>query len=92
MTPSRETITRITEWLTDSCRDRGLDIVISPDTSLLDFGAVDSMQLLHLVQFLESAYGFAIDVEELVPENFVTPTTVATMVDRLRPHSGPSAS
>ncbi len=82
------TVDRIVEWVADSWRERGRDPAISSDTFLLDDDGLDSMQLLHLLHFVEETYGLAIDVDELHPDNFATPAAVAAMVDRLRQASG----
>ena len=42
---------------------------LTDDASLLDKGIIDSTGVLELVSFIEQTFGFAIEDEELVPEN-----------------------
>ena len=48
-------------------KDPGL--TIKDNTSLLDEGIIDSTGVLELVAFLEETFGFAIEDEELIPDN-----------------------
>ena len=40
------------------------------DTSFLEEGIVDSTGILELVMFVEETFGFEVDDEDLVPDNF----------------------
>ncbi len=55
---------------------------LDADYPLLENAVIDSLGVHQLVTFLESAYGIEIDDEDLVPENFETLSTIATMVER----------
>ena len=57
---------------------------IALDTPLIESGLLDLIGLLELVSFLEERFSVALPLDEFVPENFRTPTTVLAMVDRAR--------
>ena len=40
------------------------------DDSFIDNGIIDSVGVLELVAFIEETYGFRVEDEEIVPENF----------------------
>lgn len=52
---------------------------LTPDEPLLD-GALDSTDVLRLVVHVEERYGVRIEDTDLVPENFATVTTLASLV------------
>ena len=43
---------------------------LQDDTSFLQEGIVDSTGVLELVMFVEETFGFTVEDEEIVPENF----------------------
>ncbi len=42
---------------------------LAPDVSLLEGGIIDSIGVLTLVTWLEEAFGFLVDDEDVLPEN-----------------------
>lgn len=42
---------------------------VDAETSLFEAGIIDSMGVLTLVTWLEDTYGFAVDDDEVLPEN-----------------------
>ena len=52
---------------------------LAPDDALLD-GALDSVDVLRLVVFVEERYGVTVGDDDLVPENFATASTLATFI------------
>jgi len=42
------------------------------DASFLDEGIIDSTGVVELVLFVEETYGFAVDDDDIVPDNFDT--------------------
>jgi acyl carrier protein len=57
---------------------------LSTDSPLIETGIVDSLGIMHLVEFIESEYGVKIEDEELVPENFGTIGAIAGLVEAKR--------
>jgi acyl carrier protein len=55
---------------------------LADDYLLLENAVIDSLGIHQLVTFLESTYGIEIEDEDLVPENFETLATIASMVER----------
>lgn len=44
--------------------------ILVDNTSFIEEGIIDSIGVLELVAFLEEKFGFKVDDEEIVPENF----------------------
>lgn len=55
---------------------------IGDDDALLETGIIDSMGILQFVDYLEAQYSIEIDDEEIVPDNFETIASVASLVNR----------
>ena len=56
---------------------------VAADEQLLG-GALDSIAVFNLVEFLQDQFGIRIEDDELVPENFETVRAVASLVARKR--------
>ncbi len=52
---------------------------LQPDEQLLD-GALDSLDILRLVVFVEERYSITIGDDDLVPENFATVVALAELL------------
>lgn len=52
--------------------------------SLLEAGAIDSMDLFKLVTFLEERFGIQVDDEALVGDNFESVQAIGQMIEKLR--------
>jgi Acyl carrier protein len=55
--------------------------------SLIESGILDSMGLMSLLNYIESQFGVAVDVEDLTPENFATLTSIAHFIRSKHPQS-----
>ncbi len=62
---------------------------VQVDTPLLDTGIVDSLGMISLITYVENQMGVHIPDEEVLPENFETLKSLATMVCDLRNGAGP---
>lgn len=51
-------------------------------TSFLETGIIDSTGVLEIVGFLEEEYGFAVQDDEVLPENFDSINNLASYVER----------
>lgn len=69
-------------WLKTACTDTHGAMEIEPNTDLAQMGALDSIQILELVLFIEEQFGAIIPLEQLVAENFATPSSIAQMTQR----------
>lgn len=54
---------------------------IEPDADLLGSGIVDSFGLGELIVFMEEHYGVTVGADELTPENFASPNTIAAFIE-----------
>jgi acyl carrier protein len=72
----------IIAWIEENINASKPHAKISPETPLLDEGLMTSLDFLHLVFFLEERHSIKFDIEELTPENFRTPATIAALVER----------
>ncbi len=51
------------------------------ETSFLDEGIIDSMNVLELVAFVEENFGITVEAHEIVPDNFDSVCRIAAFVD-----------
>jgi acyl carrier protein len=72
----------IIAWIEENINASKPNTKISPETPLLDEGLMTSLDYLHLVFFLEERHSIKFDIEELTPENFGTPVTIAALDER----------
>jgi len=74
----------IINWLNGSMT-RPAACQVERDTQLIEQGVLDSIEILNLVSFIEERFSVFLPIEEFVPENFQTPETIASLVERLGP-------
>ena len=55
---------------------------LADDVSLERSHVVDSVSVLELIVFIEETYGFAVDNEDAIPENFDTVNAIVEYVAR----------
>jgi acyl carrier protein len=60
----------------------GLDEELRDDDSLLEKGIIDSTGVLELVAHLEETYGFAVDDQDVLPENFDSVNNLVAYIER----------
>jgi acyl carrier protein len=65
-------------------RDPSL-LPLADDTSLLDNGILDSLNLLRMVVFLEQRFGIAVGDADLLPENFSSVNAICAYVRAREP-------
>jgi len=53
---------------------------LTDDSSLIDAGVIDSLQLVRVVAYLEETFGVAVADEEIVPKNFESISQMARLV------------
>jgi acyl carrier protein len=61
------------------------DVGLTDRASLLDLGVVDSTGVLEIIAFLEKTFGFAVEDDEIVPENLDSIERIAAYVARKAP-------
>jgi acyl carrier protein len=53
---------------------------ILDDTPLIEKNIIDSLGIMKLLMFIEEKYSINIGDEELIPENFETPNSIANLL------------
>jgi len=67
--------------MSSQLRIAGAD-TIETDYALVARGAIDSIELMEIILFLEESFGVTIDDTEIIPENFGTLGAIETLVKR----------
>jgi acyl carrier protein len=60
---------QIREYIQESAKYTGVT-GLTDDSSLLEAGVIDSLQLVRVVAFLEDTFGVNVADEEILPKNF----------------------
>lgn len=61
----------------------GVDSIQYEDTdSLMAKGIVDSTGILELIAFIEEAYGFAVEDDEIIPENLDSIFSILSFINK----------
>lgn len=64
------------------------EVDLGPQTSLLELGIFNSMEIMRMVSFIESHFGVSVPWDRVVVENFKNLTTITNFVqDLLLRHS-----
>jgi len=79
-----ETREKIRTMILDSFLNGGAPTTLKDDISLERSHIVDSVKTLELIMFLEETYGFTVDNDDAVPENFDTVNAIVAYVERKR--------
>ncbi len=67
-------------YIREECLSRSTTVDLAYGTNLFDAGIVDSAGLISFIAFIEKKFGLSIPDEDLLPENFVSITTIAAYV------------
>ena len=54
---------------------------INGDTELQDSGLLDSLLMMDLLVFVEAELGIRLDFEDLTPDTFRSPATIARLIE-----------
>ena len=60
------------------------DVDFENETSLIDDGILDSMDIVSLVGELDDAFDVSVGVENLLPENFNSVDAMVKLIERLQ--------
>lgn len=61
------------------------------DASLLEGGVIDSIGVLTLVTWIEEAFGFTVEDEDVLPENLDSIASIVAYIDRKQHEAGQAA-
>ncbi len=70
------------KYIADNILFSGSGYPYADDTSFLENGIVDSMNVLELVMFVEQKFGVKVEDAEIVPDNFDSVAKLAEFVRR----------
>lgn len=70
------------KYIADNILFSGSGYPYPDDTSFLENGIVDSMNVLELVMFVEQKFGVKVEDAEIVPDNFDSIARLAAFVRR----------
>ena len=79
-----EYIQTVIAWINENCFKDKPRMDVTAETSLLATNILDSLEFLSLVEYLQEKYDVDIDEDDMSPENFESPSTVANLVASLR--------
>jgi acyl carrier protein len=79
-----ETREKIRTFILDSFLKGGAPETLKNDVSLERSHIVDSVKTLELIMFIEETFGFSVDNDDAVPENFDTVNAIVAYIERKR--------
>jgi len=79
-----ETREKIRTMILESFLKGGAPESLKDDASLERSHIVDSVKTLELIMFIEETFGFSVDNDDAVPENFDTVNAIVAYVERKR--------
>lgn len=79
-----ETREKIRTMILESFLKGGAPESLKDDVSLERSHIVDSVKTLELIMFIEESFGFTVDNDDAVPENFDTVDAIVAYVERKR--------
>jgi acyl carrier protein len=75
---------KIRTMILESFLKGGAPETLKNDVSLERSHIVDSVRTLELIMFIEETFGFTVDNDDAVPENFDTVNAIVAYVERKR--------
>jgi len=86
-------ISEIAEQITDYLNETICPpVTLKPDTNLLEIGAVDSLMIIELVSYMQSAYDVQFDSGDIIHNNFRTADKLSQLVHAKLQHRVTSLS
>ena len=71
---------KLASYIREECLSRNNKAELRYYTNLFDAGIVDSAGLISFICFMEKEFDISIPDEDLLPENFVSITSIATYI------------
>lgn len=59
---------------------------LTHETNIISEGWIDSMGIFKLIAFVEEDFGISVEPDELILENFETPTAIINLIERKSKH------
>lgn len=73
---------KLREFITDNFLFGDTSKALNDEDSFLERGIIDSTGVVHLVSFVEEAFGITVNDEEILPENFDTISRLTQFVQK----------
>jgi clorobiocin biosynthesis protein CloN5 len=70
----------------------GSDIGLEEQTPLLEWGVLNSFEIMRLCNFIHQRFGVDVPADKMIAQNFINLTTIATMISSLREKQTPELS
>lgn len=77
-----DTVLEIRQFIFDNFLFDAAEGDLGNDDSFLEQGVIDSTGVLELVEWLEETFDFAVDDEELIPENLDSVNKLAAFITK----------
>jgi acyl carrier protein len=77
-----EYVNQLKHYIANSVLD-GKDIGLDETTPLLEWGIINSMELLRLLRFIHQSFGVEIPFEKVTADDFVTIDAIASLVQTI---------
>ncbi len=72
------------EKLLEILEDLVPDVDFSVEEKLIDDGVLDSFDIISLVSDIDDEFGVKVPVDQLIPENFNSSTSIWNLIQRLK--------
>ena len=72
--------TTLERFIVDELMVGAKKTALTPETSLISSGIIDSLSLIRLINFIETNFGVTIEDHEVVVENFETLNNLAALI------------
>jgi len=90
--PQVEIVERTRTWVRETFLYMRPDWKLGDDDPLLGSGVIDSVGVVELVEFLQSAFGFNVGDEEIIEQNLGSLNAIGRFVHAKRHANGTAAS
>ena len=85
-TPRHSIQQTIIQWISDNCLEGTGASELDAHLPLDQQGVLDSVGVLKLVSYLEDRYSVSVEIDDFIPENFATVSSIASLIDTKSAH------
>ncbi len=79
-----DTKNAIRDFITHEMLRHALETPLGDDDQLVESGIIDSLGVMTLLSFLEERYALQISGDDLIPDNFSSISSIASLVEMRR--------
>jgi acyl carrier protein len=69
------------KFITDDILMGQSQATITPETSLIESGILDSLSLIRLINFVEDNFNVTLEDEDVISDNFETVNVLSTLIE-----------